>query len=229
MINWIIDNYKRIFTNIFMFFSYFIYEILFIYLLYRFRINYYEFSFSKKVLTIFIMNLIYQVFLIIVYRKELKKDLIDFKKNFKKYIKSNFSLYILGVLLMGFSNYIIQNFTGSTISGNESSIRKLIETAPIYMIYSTIIYAPIVEEIIFRKSVKNVFNNKYLFIIISGVIFGVLHISDFYNINEILLGIPYIIMGLDLAYIYLRTNNIYTTILFHSVHNFILLLIQFIL
>ena len=130
---------------------------------------------------------------------------------------------------MGFSNYIIQNFTGSTISGNESSIRKLIETAPIYMIYSTIIYAPIVEEIIFRKSVKNVFNNKYLFIIISGVIFGVLHISDFYNINEILLGIPYIIMGLDLAYIYLRTNNIYTTILFHSFHNFILLLIQFIL
>jgi membrane protease YdiL (CAAX protease family) len=96
------------------------------------------------------------------------------------------------------------------------------------MIFSSVIYAPFVEEIIFRKSIKNVIKNPYIFIIISGFLFGILHINDYKNFSEILMGIPYIIMGLDFAYIYHKTNNIFTTMTFHFCHNLILLLIQLI-
>ena len=48
------------------------------------------------------------------------------------------------------------------------------------------------------------------------------------GINEILMGIPYIIMGLDFAYIYAKTKNIFTTMTLHSIHNLTLLIIQFI-
>ena len=64
----------------------------------------------------------------------------------------------------------------------------------------------------------------------SGLIFGLIHVVGTGNegINEILMGIPYIIMGLDFAYIYAKTKNIFTTMTLHSIHNLTLLIIQFI-
>ena len=92
----------------------------------------------------------------------------------------------------------------------------------------SVITAPIIEEFIFRKSFKNIFKLKYLFIIISGFIFGILHVADFSNISQILLGIPYILMGIDFAYIYYKTDNLFVTLTFHSAHNLVLLIIQLI-
>ena len=96
------------------------------------------------------------------------------------------------------------------------------------MSFSTVIYAPIVEEITFRKIIKNIVDNKYLFVIVSGVMFGMVHLNINPSINDYLMIIPYIIMGLDFAYIYSKTDTIFSTIGFHMLHNLILLIIQFI-
>ena len=64
-------------------------------------------------------------------------------------------------------------------------------------------------------------------IILSGIIFGLAHITDPSNMTELLFSIPYIVMGIIFALIYSRTNNIFTTITFHLCHNLILLIIQF--
>ena len=122
---------------------------------------------------------------------------------------------------------IIYKITNQKLSGNEEAIRSYIKEFPLYMIFSSIIYAPFVEEIIFRKTIKDVIKNKYLFIIIAGLIFGIIHISNYRDINEIMHSISYIIMGINFAYIYYRTNNIFTTMTFHFCHNLVLLIIQF--
>ena len=62
---------------------------------------------------------------------------------------------------------------------------------------------------------------------LSGIIFGLAHITDPSNMTELLFSIPYIVMGIIFALIYSRTNNIFTTITFHLCHNLILLIIQF--
>ena len=109
------------------------------------------------------------------------------------------------------------------------SYRNYIKMFPIYMTFSTVIYSPIVEEITFRKTFRNIIDNKYFYILLSGIIFGIIHTTgDITNKNEILLAIPYIIMGIDLSYIYYKSNNIFTTIFIHSIHNFVLLMVQFI-
>lgn len=218
---------KKIAKNISIFSSYFIYEYAFIFILIGLNINYYNFSYKNKLISLSIINFVYLIFLLFMYKSELKDDKIDFKNNYKKYINDYLYIYFIGVILMGLSNILLQHITKLEMSGNESAIRNLIKTYPLYMIFSSVIYAPFTEEIIFRKSIKNIINNKYLFISISGIIFGILHISDFTNINEILMGIPYIIMGLDFAYIYQKSNNIFTTILFHLCHNSILIILQF--
>ena len=225
--NFIFNDLKRIILNIIVFASYFIFDYLLLYLMiYYLRIDYNNLAFSKKVLTYFIFGIIYILSLYAFYRKELKKDFKDFKTNGREYVSKYMYIYILGVIIMGLSNVILYKITNVTISGNEQGIRDLISKIPLYMVFSTLIYAPFVEELIFRKSIKNIFKNKYLFIIISGLIFGSLHISNFKDFNQILLGIPYIIMGVDFAYIYYKSNNVFTTMLFHCFHNFILLMIQ---
>ncbi len=219
---------KKIIINFVTFFSYFIYEYLLIAIFQVINLDFYKLDVSGRILFLSITNLAFMIFLFFIYKKELKEDWKDFLINKKKYLKKYFTYYMVGVILMGFSNVIIQKLTSTSISGNEETVRSYIKLFPIYMSFSSIIYAPFVEEMIFRKSIKNIINNKYLFIILSGVIFGALHITDYSDVNQILLGIPYIIMGLDFAYIYYKTNNIFTTMTFHIIHNFILLTIQFI-
>ena len=217
------DNSNKIIKNILMFLSYFVYEYiaLFIVLLFGVKLNT---NLSKSIYLI-ASSLIYLIFVLFMYRKELINDLKSFKfKTIFKYIP----IYLLGILLMIGLNTIIYKITNTTISGNEESIRKSIKLFPIYMCFSTVIYAPLVEEIIFRKTFKNIIKNGTIFILVSGIVFGLIHISYSDNMfNELLITVPYMIMGFDFAYIYHKSNNIFTTITIHSLHNLVLLMIQF--
>ncbi len=216
---------RKIIKNILIFILYLMFDGLVVSLFYLFGIDYQKLPFIKKVITVFISNLILIGIIFYFYKDEIKEDFYDFKErhNLTKYI----GIYLIGVFLMALSNIIIQKITNLEIGGNEETIRKLIKEVPLYIFFSSVIFAPFVEEMIFRKCIRNIINNKYLFIIISGFAFGILHISDF-NINQILMGIPYIIMGIDFAYIYYKTDNIYTTMIFHLCHNLILFIVQLI-
>ena len=217
-------NSNKIIKNLLMFLSYFVYQyiVLFIILLLGIKL---DTNLSKNIYLIS-TSLIYLLFVLFMYRKELISDLKSFKiKTILKYIP----IYIIGITLMVSLNALIYKITNTTISGNEENVREYIKLFPIYMCFSTVIYAPFVEEIIFRKTFKNMIKNSTIFILISGIMFGLVHISLDGNIfKELLITVPYMIMGFDFAYIYHKSNNIFTTITIHSLHNLILLLIQFI-
>ena len=55
---------------------------------------------------------------------------------------------------MATSNIIITFVLKQTIAGNKELVRSYIDTSPLLMIFSTVIYAPICEELTFRKSIK---------------------------------------------------------------------------
>ncbi len=227
-----IDNkksYKRIvIKNIFIFCFYFIYEIIPLYILKLFNINSSSLSSLNKNIYLISTSIIYLVFIIFMYKDELKFDFNKLKGKFIDNIVKYIPYYIVGVLLMAISNIIISKFTNVNLSENEINVRNYIKLFPIYMTFSTVIYAPIVEEITFRKTFRNIINNKYLFIILSGLIFGIVHLSSS-SFNDCLMIIPYILMGITLSYIYYKSDNILTTISLHSMHNLILLIFQFIL
>ncbi len=179
---------KKYFINILTFLFYFIYFELIVMLINYLGFDYNSFSYNKKVLLLFISNLLFMIYLLVIYRHELKDDLKDYKKNFKDYINKYLIYYVIGVALMAGSNLILQKITGLELSGNESTLRELIKSIPIYMGFSTVLYAPFVEEIIFRKSIRNVTKNKKVFVLLSGFIFGILHITRFSNVKEIIMG-----------------------------------------
>ena len=219
----------KIIKNIFMFFMYFVYSILVLLFLDIINIDISKFNNIEKNIYLIITDLIYLIFVIVMYKKELYEELKRFKNNYKELIPKYLPLYILGLMLMSVSNLIITKLIGVDLSNNEIAVREYIKIFPFYMIFSTVIYAPIVEEITFRKTFKNIISNKWFYIVVSGVMFGVIHITgNNIGINDYLLSIPYILMGMVFAYIYYDSNNIFTTISIHSMHNLILLILQFI-
>lgn len=216
---------KKTIKYIFVFLSYFVYDIYIYLFLKLINIDINNLNNIKKNIAFFTIDLIYFLILLFIYRKELK----EYKNNFSLSLLSKYlPIYLLGVILMGLSNTILTQITGIELASNEENIRTLIKYYPIYMFFSSVIYAPIVEELIFRKSI-DIFKNKTIFIITSGLLFGLIHVVGNSNesLNEILMGIPYIIMGIDFAYIYSKSKNIFTTISMHSLHNFILIIIQY--
>ena len=79
---------------------------------------------------------------------------------------------------------------------------------------------PIVEEVIFRGVLRRFIKNNTLFIIASGIIFGVLHtIGEASLANIIIMAMPYAVLGGGWAYLYAKTDNITNNILAHAFQN----------
>ena len=166
--------------------------------------------------------------LIIFFYQAIKDDTINLKKNKVKVI-----LYgILGCTIIMLVDYIltliINYFDLASISANQISIeRALFSKGMIFMALSSVIVAPIFEELLFRKAAFKIIKNDKIALIVSSVIFGSLHL--FFETNlviALLQSISYIGSGFILGAIYLRTKkNIYAPIIAHFLNNLILLVL----
>lgn len=173
----------------------------------------------------FCCNILFLVVIISCYIKTIKKDFKPFFKNFWKIFEESFKYYIIGLGIMILSNLIIGYILKGGVAANEEIVRNQIELAPFLMFLEVAIYAPIAEELLFRKSFREVINNKWLYILISGFIFGGLHVIGNNKLIELLYLIPYCSLGFTFSYIYAKTDNIYSTITVHSLHNTITILL----
>lgn len=174
-----------------------------------------------------IPNIAQALLLMFLYRKVLKKDLKNFIKNFGDYSDIAIKYWLLGFIAMVVSNTIIVNLFPIEMATNEQGIREIISSIPVLSFFSICIFAPISEELIFRKAFKDCFNNKWTFILISGIVFGFLHvIGSFSSVYEFFYIIPYSSLGIAFAYVYYKTGNIFSSIFVHCMHNAILVLLN---
>jgi membrane protease YdiL (CAAX protease family) len=158
------------------------------------------------------LQVIFVASLIFIYRKDLTKDGKDFKENWKKYLKTGFNYWITGLIVMIISNIIIGSLSPVSLPENEQAIRDVLKVSPFFIIITSIIMAPIIEELIFRKAIREAVKNKILYITISGLIFGAFHIlGAAQSLYSWLYIIPYAALGVSFAYTYIKTDNIYSS------------------
>lgn len=170
--------------------------------------------------------LFYLILLLILYiieRKELKKHLFNFKKNYKKYIVIILKWVFIGFLLMMASNYIIGLFVDS-IPNNELTNRMLVKRSPILSLIYLLIIAPIIEELVFRFGFREI-KNYYLYTIITSLLFASLHIFSISHITHLFYIIPYFFIGYALANIYYKCQNYFTSTIGHIIHNLLCVII----
>ena len=174
---------------------------------------------NNLVLTTFseVMTLI---ILVCIYYKDLKKDFKNIKKDFNKYMDIAVKAWILGIIVMVVSNLIIGIFIRKATAGNEEAVQGLIKGSAYLSVITFGIIGPMVEELVFRKSFKEVFKNGTLFILASGLIFGGLHVVlSLTSAWDLFYLIPYCSLGIAFAYIYQKTDNIFYSIFMHMFHN----------
>lgn len=125
-----------------------------------------------------------------------------------KFLKKVIIVFLIMYLVRFISSYItlmlgeLINISEVTVD-NQELIEKLLGSAPTMMIISACLFAPISEELLFRGAMRKAIKNKWVFITVSGLTFGLAHVTDsFVFLLEIL------IIGIIISYIMSKNNMI---------------------
>lgn len=183
---------------------------------------------SDKMYVVYLTTseLILTVIYFAIYRKTLVNDFKEFKKDINGNLEFAFRYWAAGFAIMVVSNLFITVILGKAIAGNEETVRNYIGTAPILMAISTVLFAPINEELTFRKSIRDAINNKWAYVLLSGIIFGGLHVISYVSSPlDLVYLIPYCSLGIAFALLYYKTNNIFSSISMHMMHNLLSIIV----
>ncbi len=174
--------------------------------------------------------LLTEIIVLVCYIKKnfsfLKIEFIIFKDNIKEsFIQvANWLawIYILNFL----SNVAITFLLGIESSENQSLIVESMQGNVLITMFSIIVFAPIVEELVFRASIFSLFykKNKTLAVILGSSIFGLMHVlvSIFsQNYVDLVYFIPYALMGYCICQCYIKSNNFIAPFLLHFINNII--------
>lgn len=174
------------------------------------------------------LYLITLLIIFLIVKKDIIKQFKDFLKKPKEIINKGLSYWGYGLLVMIGSNLVISSFVNN-ISVNEQMARETLFEFPLYAIPVTILIGPFLEEVIFRYALRKSFNKKTVYALTSAFIFGLLHvltaIDEFTIANllshwkEFLFIIPYGSLGYFFAKAYYETDNLFSSIIPHVLHN----------
>ena len=203
-------------------FSGYVYEFIRI-----FGINYNDLSTTNKYIYLALYQLLMLFVITFIYRKDFISNFKDFKSNIGSYIKKYIKYWIIALILMIISNIVISNFTTTFTSENNKAIINELKVAPLYILITTVFILPILEELVFRLSLRKIFTRtNILYIVLSGIFFGFIHVIGYLeNMSDLLFIIPYSIPGFIFAYTHTKSNNIFVPISLHLIHNLVMIII----
>lgn len=194
--------------------------------IYLFKFDPHNISSSLNVLLSCFSNIILVMILWFIYRKELKAEWKIFKDKAAWNIDIMVKYWMTGLAIMMISNIIISSFLNAGQAENEQAVQSMINALPWAMLIDAGILAPFIEEIVFRKCFRDVFQNKWVFAIASALVFGGMHVVNASSAVGYLFIIPYGCLGFVFALMYNKTNTVFTSVFAHMLHNSILTLIS---
>lgn len=122
-------------------------------------------------------------------------------------------------------NLLVLLFSATPTSSNQAQIITALEVSPLLTFFSAVIYAPIVEEILFRGVFFRCLRPYLKFwqtAFISGLLFGFLHVMDSFlvgNYSDMIYLFSYSVIGIFSSLVYEKTESIYGSMIFHFINN----------
>lgn len=172
-------------------------------------------------------SLILTFILMLLYRRDLFIEFKKFKDNFSRNINIGFECWAIGVAIMAVSNIALEFILNSGGANNENAIQEMINAYPLVMGLYICVVAPFNEEIVFRKTLYDVFKNKYVLVVVSFLLFGFVHVySMASSLTDWLYIIPYGALGGCFAYAYYKSDSVFTSMSMHIIHNSFVFLIS---
>ncbi len=170
--------------------------------------------------SLIMISTIILMFIIHLLKSKLSNQWKNFKKNSSSIIKKSLKYWFIGFLLMIASNLIINLIIPNGLAPNEELNRLALKKYPVYSCISICILGPITEELLFRLNFKSTVKGRTPFILLTGLVFSLMHILfSTSNLIEIIYIIPYSMLGFAFGALYYDTDNIYSSIFAHILHN----------
>lgn len=186
-----------------------------------------EFFLGKELITNVIFFSLLALMIVILLRKELARDWKLFIHNLAEYVDTTFLFYIILLgsnLLIGL---ILRIFVKDT-SDNQAALNDLPKW---FMIIFGAFIGPFVEEGVFRGLLGKIIKNKPLFVIVSSVLFGAMHVLSIGSMPTNNLQYLYLIQYIDLGVIitlnYVKTKNLWASTMVHSFMNLFSVVLTF--
>jgi len=190
-------------------------------------------------LRLFLNDIVMLSFVLWMYYSNIKEDFREIIKSYK--IKKIIKNIILGVILVflakmffGIIFDIAFNVDESATDPNLTAIYDLAARFPLYIAFKTMIFTVIAEQLIFRESLRECIDNKWLFVIISAFVITIVN----YIFVDFTFGIPilyfaicgYFIPALAFSIVYVQNkSNIVMLMLTYFVYNLIPLISVFLI
>lgn len=170
-----------------------------------------------------IISIIFAIVITLIYRKSFANDFKDFSKNKLKYAKSILlNLVIILAITIIINLLLVLVFNITETSENDYSLRTMYKNSPIILLILTALYYPLVEGIVFRKTVREIIDKKWLFIIFSALFYFFFNVAyTSFTLNNILSSLCYFFIMLVLSNYYWKTNNLTASIMVISISNII--------
>ena len=168
-----------------------------------------------------IMCVVTMAIVIIAALPLLKESWYIFKQNKVANLKVAGILYIVLIL----TNIVLNLIFRLETSSNQESIEMMMQSSMIVVPFMVVIFAPIVEEIVFRGAIYRVMRKstgKWGGILISAFFFGLVHVlasllsGDYFDLINI---VTYMSMGVYMALAYEKTGSLHTSIAVHMINN----------
>ena len=178
---------------------------------------------KNEMLCLVIADLMFIALLVFIFYKDLKVEFKTYFSDFKNMFKNSFKIYILGYMGMLFFNVLIA-IVLKDISSNESQVRELLYNNTVLTLFSIAIIAPLSEELVFRKSLAPLLKNKWIYVVISGLLFGGAHLltnilNDAFSLKDLMYILPYGCLGASFALMDYNSKSTFSSIVIHSMHN----------
>lgn len=169
---------------------------------------------------------------VMIVRKPLARSFRFFTKSLGQNIKSIFQhvglIYVANFIM----NILILFIHGNNTSGNQALVETGFSLFPVLYAFTAVIFAPIVEEILFRGVLYQELRsekNYWLPVVISSLSFGLIHTLPLFlmsnDSSEFLFLIVYSIMGYLMTRAYEKTGTIWASIGVHFMNNLIATLV----
>lgn len=166
--------------------------------------------------SIFFYTLMF-ILVMVLFGDKIINDFKNLKNNFSAYLEYDLPKYGLMLVSFIFVNFLCIIVTKNATSVNQEAVEKL---PKFLLLLLSVFWAPVVEEVVFRGTIRRFIKNKWLFIILSSLIFGFMHaVNETSLINIFMTILPYGTLGGFLAYIYTKTGNIANNMMIHSIWN----------
>lgn len=192
-----------------------------------FKLNTYNIDTKMEILLSSLFSICYFAIFFFIYRKDLRKEWKIFRKDIMGNLDVGIKYWAIGLIVMVTSNVILTFFFHSGGANNENTVQEMIKVLPWLMFITAGFIGPFNEEIVFRKTLKDVFKNKWVFAALSFLLFGGAHVIDTAtNIVDFLYIIPYGALGGAFALAYHETDTIFTSLSLHMAHNIFLSLLS---